>query len=110
MRILFSLFFWVMVARWGYAELQLSLPGLIPYVDRAVQAMTIPTHDQWADSTIVKTLASLQGSEEKAEVALASVLPSTKTEEHDSQSLEALLEDLERFDASPELKKALRRM
>ena len=41
------MFFWVVVARWGYAEVKLGLPDLIPSIDYALEQIQIPTHDHW---------------------------------------------------------------
>lgn len=47
LRPLLSMFFWVVVARWGYAEIKLNLPGLVPFIDHSLQQIQIPTHDKW---------------------------------------------------------------
>jgi hypothetical protein len=46
-RFVFSLIISVMVARWLYAEAMLVWPSSIPFLDRAVHLLTIPTHDRW---------------------------------------------------------------
>lgn len=52
LKLLFKLFFWVVVARWGYAEIQLSAPALVPYVDYTLTVVQIPTHDRWPKESI----------------------------------------------------------
>ncbi len=48
-RCIFSLLFWVTVARWGYQEIALFAPETTPYIDRFIECFTPPTHDQWED-------------------------------------------------------------
>ncbi|MCB0320954.1 MAG: hypothetical protein KDD60_08505 [Bdellovibrionales bacterium] len=52
LRIAFSLFFWVSVARWCYQEVLLVAPELTPYIDSFIEHFAIPTHDQWGDFVI----------------------------------------------------------
>ena len=37
----------LMISNWLYAEFLIFIPGAEPYVNRAVQVMAIPTHDEW---------------------------------------------------------------
>lgn len=39
--------FWVVLARWGYAEMQRLSPPMASSVDRLIEVATIPTVDQW---------------------------------------------------------------
>lgn len=41
------MFLWVLIARWAYAEVKLSVPNLIPFIDYSLEQVQIPTHDQW---------------------------------------------------------------
>lgn len=38
---------WMLLGNWVYDEVRVSFPGAIPVVDRAIDALSIPTHDQW---------------------------------------------------------------
>ncbi len=57
-RMLFSFCLWVVVARWAYSEVQLVYPPLVPYIDKALTAVEIPTHDKWPKEQILKVLTS----------------------------------------------------
>jgi hypothetical protein len=51
-KLLFSLFFSVVVGRWCYAEFALMFPKAAPAIDYLLDEVQIPTHDQWSqDST-----------------------------------------------------------
>ena len=51
-RLVFSMFMWVTVARWLYAEAQLTVPGVVPAIDGLLEVVQIPTHDQWSKESI----------------------------------------------------------
>jgi hypothetical protein len=57
-RMLFSFCLWVVVARWAYSEVQLVCPPLVPYINKALAAVEIPTHDKWPKEQILKVLTS----------------------------------------------------
>lgn len=46
-RLIFSLLFWVTLARWGYQEIALYSPEVTPFIDRFIERFTPPTHDKW---------------------------------------------------------------
>jgi hypothetical protein len=46
-RIVFSMLFWVVLARWTYAEISHASPALASSLDSLIEVATIPTHDQW---------------------------------------------------------------
>jgi len=46
-RFLFSLFFYVILARWIYAEAVLFSPDMTPLIDGALETISVPTHDKW---------------------------------------------------------------
>ena len=37
----------VIMARWVYSEVQMSFPFAVPYIDGALETVSIPTHDRW---------------------------------------------------------------
>ena len=55
-RVFFTMFFWVVVSRWTYAEISRASPALQTSVDQILELASIPTHDRW-DFTKVKELA-----------------------------------------------------
>ncbi len=89
MRYLLSMFIWVVIARWGYAELTLMAPEAIPAIDSALEVVQIPTHDKWADLEIVKVLKD----KELLQAKLDHIANGT-SESLDSEKLEGLLERL----------------
>jgi hypothetical protein len=36
-----------LLGRWIYAEAELSVPGMVPHIDAALETVAIPTHDRW---------------------------------------------------------------
>ena len=52
LRALFKLCFWVVVARWCYAEIQLVFPKAAPVIDLALEKMRLPTHDKWSSKDL----------------------------------------------------------
>lgn len=69
-RILFSLFFWVLIGRWWYAEVKMVLPSATPVIDFALEKIQIPTHDKWNTKSLDRFLA---GAKSVGEHSLASV-------------------------------------
>ncbi|MCB0330112.1 MAG: hypothetical protein KDD70_10620 [Bdellovibrionales bacterium] len=47
LRCIVSLVFWIAVARWSYAEIELNAPQYIPLVDSLLERITPTTHDKW---------------------------------------------------------------
>jgi hypothetical protein len=47
--------FYVTVARWMYAEIQLVSPEVLPALDRLLARLEVPTHDKW-DTTPLKDI------------------------------------------------------
>lgn len=58
-RMLFSFCLWVVVARWAYNEVQLVYPPLVPYINSALTAVDIPTHDKWPKEHIMRLVSSV---------------------------------------------------
>ncbi len=56
-RIFFKLCFWVIIARWTYAEVQLVAPSATPAIDFALQKIQIPTHDKWSKGSFNQWLS-----------------------------------------------------
>jgi len=80
---IFSMIFWVVVARWGYSELQLSFPNLVPFIDYSLSRVQIPTHDKWpAKATVISFLNTVAKDWESTKAEQASnsrpVHPHTK--------------------------------
>ena len=51
-RFLISMAFYVVLARWIYAEMNLVCPSFTPSVDRILSAVQIPTHNNWHENGI----------------------------------------------------------
>lgn len=60
LRRLFNLIIYVTVARWMYAEIQLTAPQLVPALDYCLQVVTIPTHDKWPKESMEEFLRSVE--------------------------------------------------
>lgn len=60
-RLLFTMFMWVTVARWLYAEASLSAPFLVPVVDSMLEVVQIPTHDQWPAEPFEAVMSEARG-------------------------------------------------
>ena len=73
------MFFYVIIAQWLYAELQIVCPSAAPTVDYLVSSLQIPTHDKW--------------SEEKVKTALNSASSMIRRISHDASSSLAGRED-----------------
>lgn len=66
-RLFFSFFLTVVVARWIYAETKMVVPGAVPVIDFALDKVQIPTHDKWDSkskelTSMVNDLSSLASS------------------------------------------------
>lgn len=62
--------FWVVVARWSYAEIAQFSPALRESVDHIMEVATIPTHDQW-DLNQIKEIGNKLASAVKIDQAFA---------------------------------------
>ncbi len=58
-RLLFGLFISVVISRWLYSEVALSLPQAVPLIDYALEAVSIPTHDKWRVEPVKDALGLL---------------------------------------------------
>ncbi len=58
-RFTLAMIFYVVVARWGYAEMQLSMPSLVPVLDSVMSHVQIPTHDHWPKEAFKKALGEI---------------------------------------------------
>ena len=38
---------WMIFGNWVYDEVKVSFPSFVPTIDSAMEAVAIPTHDQW---------------------------------------------------------------
>lgn len=93
MRFLFVMLFSVVVARWGYAEIELNFPSAIPMIDKTLEMVAIPTHDQWGDSKLAEALAILRENQGSAENKLmAKIAPTEET--LDKKAMQELLGEL----------------
>ena len=95
------MFFWVVVGRWCYSEVGLFFPSVLPVIDKTLEAVSLPTHDQWPDiqleglgqESLVTQIFRPIPKEQHAQRAQPSLsLPSF--EKLDRQGLDALLESL----------------
>lgn len=50
-----TMLFWVIVARWSYAEISNFSPSMRTSIDNLMELATIPTHDQW-DTVKIKEI------------------------------------------------------
>jgi hypothetical protein len=66
-RMLFSFCLWVVVARWAYSEVQLVCPPLVPYINKVLTAVEIPTHDKWPKERLLKIVTATIAQFEKAD-------------------------------------------
>jgi len=95
MRFLFVMLFSVVVARWGYAEIELNFPSAIPMIDKTLEMVAIPTHDQWGDSKLAEALAILRENQGSAENKLMSKITPVAVEENlDKKAMRELLGEL----------------
>lgn len=83
-RFLVSCFFYVAVARWGYAEVALSFPSALPTINGALQVFQIPTHDRWSRGAIHTFIDRAGDYLSKAEEALDTVNESLAQRHPDS--------------------------
>ena len=51
-KVLLSMTFYVVLARWMYAELNLVCPSMTSNIDKLLSAIEIPTHDNWHEDGI----------------------------------------------------------
>ncbi|MBN8548331.1 MAG: hypothetical protein J0M12_03325 [Deltaproteobacteria bacterium] len=65
-RIMFSIFFWALVGRWAYSEVNLVFPSVTPVIDFALTKLQIPTHDRWDPAAINSFIASARSFGEEA--------------------------------------------
>ncbi len=67
-RIVFSCLFWVIAARWVYAEVQILVPSVVPSIEYALEHIQIPTHDKWPKEGFDKLFAQLTESVKEAKI------------------------------------------
>jgi hypothetical protein len=72
-RLMMTMLMWVTVARWLYAEAELSAPFLVPVVDSVLEVVEIPTHDQWPEEPFQAALAEARTYVEDPRVAYTAV-------------------------------------
>ena len=71
LRLIFTLFISVTVARWFYSETKLMIPGALPIIDALLHATQIPTHDKWPKHSL-EQIYSFVGAVTREAVVLAS--------------------------------------
>lgn len=59
-KFIFTMIFYVAVARWIYAEVRLVTPQVMPAIDKVITLAQIPTHDKW-DPKLTEQLLTLAG-------------------------------------------------
>lgn len=82
-RLIFTMCFWVVVARWIYAETYVRFPTALPAIDYALDTVRIPTSDQWDLSQVeqvVGKIAEVHATQQSAAPFLASA--ARKTDRH----------------------------
>jgi hypothetical protein len=47
---------WMVFGNWVYDEVKVSFPAAVPAIDSAMDAIAIPTHDQWDKKKIVSAV------------------------------------------------------
>ena len=57
-RFLFTMLFYVIVARWIYAEVNVICPSVSPGIDRMLSALQIPTHNEWSKESVKQVFSS----------------------------------------------------
>lgn len=82
-KFIFSMIFYVAVARWIYAEVRLVTPQVVPALDSVMTIAQIPTHDKW-DPELTDQLLKLAGIHS----------PSAKDSTHRSAESEAEAQEL----------------
>lgn len=92
-RILGKLCFWVLVARWGYAELQIILPSATPAIDYALENVQIPTHDKWNSESLDQLLLAIRA---RAEEPLAQLEKHLVVPERTGQLVSVVTPELKR--------------
>lgn len=60
-RFLVTFVVWMVFGNWVYDEVQVSFPSVVPSIDRAIEALSVPTHDQWDKEKIASVVSSLGG-------------------------------------------------
>lgn len=60
-RLIFRFALTIVVARWMYAEVQLSYPDMIPSIDSALELVQIPTHDKWDQEKLGALAQAVEG-------------------------------------------------
>lgn len=93
-RILFSLCFWVIIARWSYAEIKLLLPSAVPVIDYALDTIQIPTHDKWNAQTVDRFIAKAETKRQESIAALHS-----GTGERTSEAFKQVGDTVKRYSA-----------
>ena len=89
-RAVFSMFFWVILARWSYSEIQLSCPKLLPFIDYSLRRLQIPTHDKWpAKSEVITFMNDMVQDLDKSEHQVSS---DTHSKEHQAKFFGASLD------------------
>ncbi len=61
LRICFSLFVSVTVARWIYSEAEIIAPSVLPAIDYVLESTQIPTHDKWSQDSLAQILNVAHG-------------------------------------------------
>lgn len=59
-KFIFTMIFYVAVARWIYAEVRLVTPQVVPAIDSVLTIAQIPTHDKW-DPELTNQLLTIAG-------------------------------------------------
>ena len=68
-RFAFSFVAWMVFGNWVYDEVKVSFPSAVPSIHSAMDALAIPTHDQWDKKKIVSAVNDVGAALNKIGVA-----------------------------------------
>jgi hypothetical protein len=60
---------WMVFGNWVYDEVKVSFPSAVPTIDSAMEAIAIPTHDQWDKKKLVSAVNEVGSALNKIGVA-----------------------------------------
>ena len=50
---------WMVFGNWVYDEIQVSFPNAVPFINAAMEKVSIPTHDKWNQERIIGAINSV---------------------------------------------------
>lgn len=73
LRFIFACVFYTTIARWGYAEISLMFPSAIPYINKSLHSIQIPTHNNWSRDSAHGYMEQASDAFETAAVAIEDI-------------------------------------